>query len=44
MVASRASVRGQGGFILTVSPADNDAPEAERLIPLTAATHIRKRR
>jgi hypothetical protein len=35
---------GQGGFILTVSPAGDDAPEAERLITLTAAAHLRKRR
>jgi hypothetical protein len=35
---------GQGGFILTVSPADDDAPQAERQITLTAATHLRKRR
>ena len=34
---------GQGGFVLTVSPVDDDAPEAERLITLTAATHLRKR-
>jgi hypothetical protein len=34
----------QGGFILTVSPPDDNAPEAERLITLTAATHLRKRR
>jgi len=34
---------GQGGFILTVSPVDDDAPWAERLITLTATTHLRKR-
>ena len=35
---------GQGGFILTVSPTDDDTPQAERQITLTAATHLRKRR
>jgi hypothetical protein len=35
---------GQGGFILTVSPADDDTPGAERLITLTTATHVRRRR
>ena len=35
---------GQGGFILTVSSAGGDTPGAERLITLTATTHIRKRR
>jgi hypothetical protein len=34
---------GQGGFILTVSPAGDNAPEAERLITLTATVHLRKR-
>jgi len=34
----------QGGIILTVSPAGDDAPVAERLITLTTATHLRKRR
>jgi hypothetical protein len=34
---------GQGGFLLTVSPVDDDAPEAERFITLTAATHLRRR-
>ena len=33
---------GKGGFILTVSPVGHDAPEAERLITLTAATKVRK--
>ena len=35
---------GQGGFILAVSPAGDDAPGAKRLITLTAAKHLRKRR
>jgi hypothetical protein len=35
---------GQGGFILTVSPVGDDAPGAEWLITLTAATHLCKRR
>jgi hypothetical protein len=35
---------GQGGFILTVWPTGDDAPEAERLIALTPANHLRKRR
>jgi hypothetical protein len=34
---------GQGGFILTVAPAGEDAAEAERLITLTAVTQLRKR-
>jgi hypothetical protein len=34
---------GQGGFILTVSPA-GDAPGTQRIITLTAATPLRKRR
>jgi hypothetical protein len=34
---------GQGGFILTVTPIDDDTPGAEQLITLTAATHLRKR-
>jgi hypothetical protein len=34
---------GQGGFILTVSSAGGDAPGTERIITLTAATHLRKR-
>jgi hypothetical protein len=33
---------GQGGFILTVVPADDDGPEAERLVTLTAWTRLRK--
>ena len=35
---------GQGGFILTVSPADDDTPGTERLITLTVATRVRRRR
>ena len=35
---------GQGGFILTVAPADGDTPEAERVITLTAAAQLRRRR
>jgi hypothetical protein len=34
---------GQGGFILTVSAAGDDAPGTERTITLTAATRLRKR-
>jgi hypothetical protein len=34
---------GQGGFILTVSAAGDDAPGTERIITLTAATRLRKR-
>ncbi len=33
---------GRGGFILTVVPADDDRPEAERLVTLTAGTRLRK--
>lgn len=33
---------GQGGFILTVVPADDDCPEAERLVTLTAGVRLRK--
>jgi hypothetical protein len=33
---------GQGGFILTVVPVDNDGPEAERLVTLTTRTRLRK--
>jgi hypothetical protein len=33
---------GQGGFIITVVPADNDRPEAERLVTLTAGVRLRK--
>ena len=33
---------GQGGFVLPVSPADHNAPEAERLVTLMAATHLHK--
>jgi hypothetical protein len=33
---------GQGGFILTVAPVDDDSPEAERLVTLTAAISLHK--
>jgi hypothetical protein len=33
---------GQGGFILTVAPVDDDRPEAERLVTLTAGIRLRK--
>ena len=33
---------GQGGFILTVAPVDDDKPESERLVTLTAGTRLRK--
>ena len=33
---------GQGGFILTVVPVDDDRPEAERLVTLTAGMRLRK--
>jgi hypothetical protein len=33
---------GQGGFILTVVPADDDRSEAERLVTLTAGIRLRK--
>jgi hypothetical protein len=33
---------GQGGFILTVAPVDDDRPEAERLVTLTAGMRLRK--
>jgi hypothetical protein len=35
---------GQGGYILTVTPIDDDTPGVEQLITLTATTHLRKRR
>jgi hypothetical protein len=38
----RAVRLGQGGFVLTVSPVDDAAPEATRLLTLTAATRLRK--
>jgi len=34
---------GQGGFILTVAPVDDDGPEAERLVTLTAWTRLRRK-
>jgi hypothetical protein len=33
---------GQGGFILTVVPADDDRPETERLVTLTTGTRLRR--
>ena len=33
---------GQGGFILTVVPADDDSPGAERLVTLTTGIRLRK--
>ena len=33
---------GQGGFILTVVPVDDDRPGAERLVTLTAGISLRK--
>lgn len=35
---------GQGGFLLTVSPADGDTSRAERVVTLTAAVYLRRRR
>jgi hypothetical protein len=34
---------GQGGFILTVAPVDNDSPAAEQVVTLTTQTRLRKR-
>ncbi len=34
---------GQGGFVLTVSPADGRASEGDRQITLTVATRLHKR-
>ena len=33
---------GQGGFIVTVVPVDDDIPEAERLVTLSAGIRLRK--
>ena len=33
---------GQGGFILTVAPIDDDRPQAEQLVTLTAGARLRK--
>jgi len=33
---------GQGGFMLTVVPVDDDCPDAERLVTLTAGIRLRK--
>lgn len=33
---------GQGGFILTVAPVDDDRPQAEQLVTLTAGARLRK--
>jgi hypothetical protein len=41
-VLVRAVRLGQGGFVLTVSHVDDPAPEATRLVTLTAATRLRK--
>ena len=34
---------GQGGFILTVVPVNDDRPGMERLVSLTAGARLRKR-
>ena len=33
---------GQGGFILTVAPVDDNRPQAEQLVTLTAGARLRK--
>jgi hypothetical protein len=33
---------GQGGFIFTVAPIDDDRPQAEQLVTLTASARLRK--
>ena len=33
---------GQGGFIFTVAPVDDDRPQAEQLVTLTAGVRLRK--
>jgi hypothetical protein len=33
---------GHGGFILTVVPVDEDRPQVERLVTLTAGIRLRK--
>jgi hypothetical protein len=33
---------GQGGFIFTVAPVDDDRPQAEQLVTLTASARLRK--
>jgi len=33
---------GRGGFILTVVPVQDDTPEAERVVVLTAGARLRK--
>jgi hypothetical protein len=33
---------GQGGFILTVAPVDDDRPERERLVTLSTNVRLRK--
>lgn len=33
---------GQGGFILTVAPVDDDRPQAEQLVTLTAGARLVK--
>jgi hypothetical protein len=34
---------GQGGFIFTVVPVGDDAPQTERLVTLTTQVRLRKR-
>ena len=34
---------GRGGFIFTVAPVDDDRPQAEQLVTLTAGARLRKR-
>lgn len=33
---------GRGGFVLTVAPVDDDRPQAEELVTLTAGARLRK--
>ena len=33
---------GQGGFVLTVAPVDDDRPQAEQLVTLAAGARLRK--
>lgn len=32
---------GQGGFVFTVAPVDDDRPQAERLVTLSAGARLR---